>query len=160
MSPHIENPNVIKRRLHDSYQQAYILLIENGWGVSQEEYTDDAVYVGVTESHKWSIWLEEEEVEKMEKLWLSDSFDFDTSPPHMARKEAYEILKNGGWVVSWDDTPLGFGFINWYIYSEEDVGSGIRAAWMSEDVMISLNRPLGVLLSIGIIVWFMGILRQ
>ena len=160
MSPEIENLNVIRQRLQDSYRKAYNLLIENGWGVSQEEYTDEAIYVGVTESHIWSIWLGDDASEEMENLWLGDKLDMETYPPHVAREKAYEILKKGGWKITWDDTPLGQGFINWFIYSEKDVGSGIRAAWMGEDIMVSPNRPLGILLSIGIIAWFVKILRR
>ncbi len=152
MSPEVENLNFIQRRLQESYQKAYNLLIENGWGVSKEEYTDEAVYVGANESHIWSIWLGDDSLEEMEKLWLKDKLDLETYPPHIARDKAYEILKKGGWKVTWDDTPLGQGFINWFIYSEED-------AWMSEDIMVSPNRPIGILLSIGIIAWFVKILR-
>ena len=35
----------------------------------------------------------------------------------------------------------------------------VIAAWMSEDIMVSPNRPLGILLSIGIIAWFVKMLR-
>lgn len=152
MSPAVDNLNFIQRRLQESYQKAYNLLINNGWGVSKEEYTDEAVYVEANESHIWSIWLGDDAVEEMEKLWLKDKLDLETYPPHIARDKAYEILKKGGWKVTWDDTPLGQGFINWFIYSEED-------AWMSEDIMVSPNRPIGILLSIGIIAWFVKILR-
>ncbi len=152
MSPAVENLNFIRRRLQESYQKAYNLLINNGWGVSKEEYTDEAVYVEANESHIWSIWLGDDAVEEMEKLWLKDKLDLETYPPHIARDKAYEILKKGGWKVTWDDTPLGQGFINWFIYSEE-------GAWMSEDIMVSPNRPIGILLSIGIIAWFVKILR-
>jgi hypothetical protein len=154
------NSNIVARELVGSYDQAYNLLIDNGWGVSKDEYTNGASFAGLTESHIWSIWLGDDASEEMEKLWLRDKLDMETYPPHVAREKAYEILKKGGWKITWDDTPLGQGFINWFIYSEEDVGSGIVAAWMSEDIMGSPNRPLGILLSIGIIAWFVNILRK
>ena len=160
MSPDIQNPNIIPPRLRASYDQAYNLLINNGWGVSKDEYTDMSAFVGLTESHVWAIWLEDEAIEQMEKLWLIDELSLDSYPPHVARDEAYEVLKKGGWKVHWDDTPLGQGYINWFIEVDGgDLGSGIRADWMSEDVMVSPNRPLGILLSIGVIAWFVKLLR-
>jgi hypothetical protein len=161
MSPEIENPNIVAQELVESYGRAHNLLIDNGWGVSKDEYTNEASSVGLTESHIWSIWLGDDASEEMENLWLNDKLEsLENYPPHIARGEAYNILKEGGWDVYWDDTPLGQGFINWFIYSEEDVGSGIVAAWMSEDIIVSPNRPLGILLSIGIIAWFVKILRK
>ena len=160
MGPEIQNPNVIPQRLRDSYQKAYNLLIDGGWGVSKDEYTDMTAYAGLTESHEWAIWLEDEAIEQMEKLWLIDELDLKSYAPHVVREAAHKILEEGGWKVYWDDTPLEQGYINWFIEIDGgDLGSGIRADWMSEDVVASPNRPLGILLSIGVIAWFVKGLR-
>ena len=161
MGPEIQNPNVIPQRLRDSYQKAYNLLIDSGWGVSKDEYTDMTAYAGLTESHVWALWLEDEAIEQMEKLWLIGELDLESYPPHVARREAYEILEKGGWKLHWDDTPLGQGHINWFIEVDGgDLGSSIRADWMSEEIMVSSTRPLGILLSIGVIAWFVKGLRS
>ncbi len=162
MSPEIENPNIVARELVESYGQAYNLLIDNGWDVAKDEYTDEASFAGLTESHKWSIWLGDVAIKQMENLWLNDKLEsLENYPPHIAREEAYNILKEGGWQVYWDDTLLGQGFINWDIFLKGDRRpSGIRVDWMSEEVMISPNRPLGILLSIGVIAWMVELLRR
>lgn len=146
--------------LYDTYNQAYNLLRLNGWEVSKEEYTTKARGAGLTESHIWAIWLGGDALEQMEKLWLNDKLDLKNYSPHVAREKAYEILEKGGWKLKWDNTPLGQGYINWFIEVDGgDLGSDMYLVYENEDVMASPNRPLGILLSIGVIAWFVKLLR-
>jgi len=147
--------------LYDTYNRAYNLLRHNGWEVSKEEYTSKARDAGLTESHIWAIWLGSDASEQMEKLWLTDKLDLDTYSPHVAREKAYEILEKGGWKLNWDDAHLGQGYINWFIeVGGGDLGSDIHLGYGGEDVMASPKRPLGILLSIGVIGWIIKSLKS
>ena len=68
-----------------------------------------------------------------------------------------DLRKNGFTVIRF--TKCDFialsRIINWFIEVDGgDLGSDMYLVYENEDVMASPNRPLGILLSIGVIAWF------
>ena len=111
----VERKSAEENQLKKAYNKGLKRLEDIGWEVNERQFTMDAVYAGLEESHTWEISASNEMLERYP--------DGGNLNQKAVREQVYESLKQAGWDIDFDVSMLGQGFTEFHMGST--VPSGI-----------------------------------